>query len=150
MTTAIPLPGSNLAWSSHLIRIIGNGPPLGGRVWGMSSNPSMTATLATDDYRGADNLALSTSGSTSPRIVSVRIAATTSTDIWVNGILGATRVYNAGPVGADTLAVGNLGAIQRPLHGYMHTLYFGLGAYSTANRQAVERWMGTISGISVP
>jgi hypothetical protein len=56
----------------------------------------------------------------------------------------------SGQVGGDTLIVGNLGAIQRGLHGYIHTLYFGQGAYSTANRQAVERWMGTISGITVP
>ena len=150
LKTSTSLPTSNLVWSSHLIHIIGNGPPLGGRVWGMSSNPSMAATLTTDDYRGADNVALSTSGSTSPRIVSAGIAATTSTDIWVNGILGATRVSFSGQVGGDTLIVGNLGAIQRGLHGYIHTLYFGQGAYSTANRQAVERWMGTISGITVP
>ena len=54
---------------------------------------------------------------------------------------------------ADRARLGEVGKItshSRGLHGYIHTLYFGQGAYSTANRQAVERWMGTISGITVP
>jgi hypothetical protein len=150
LTTSGLLPNGNTAWSSYLVNVIGNGPGLGGRVWGMANNPSMVATLSTNDFWGRTGAALSASGSTSPRIVSVAIAVTTSTDIWVNGILGATRVEATGRIGNDTFVVGNLGTIQRSFHGYIHTLYFGMGTYPTANRQAVERWLGTLSGISVP
>lgn len=152
LTAAIPIPAGNLFWSTHLVTVRGNGAGFGGRIWGMNAtNPSLIATLSTDIYIGPSGTQLSTSGSTSPRIVSAEIATSSSpSTIWVNGVSRATATTGFGSFVGDSLAVGNVGNTQRALNGNLQTLYFGLGTLPTANRQAVERWLGTASGISVP
>ena len=52
--------------------------------------------------------------------------------------------------GGQALVIGNLGALNRAYNGRLHTVILGTGAYPTADRQAIERWLGSLSGLAVP
>jgi hypothetical protein len=147
LTTVSLLPASSSVWTTHLINVLGNGATGRGRVWGLTTNPSMAANLVGDDFFGTVGI-LSTSTTVSPRIVSFFIGATSSA--WINGALVGTQSSPVGWTGGENLTIGNIGNLSRAYNGHLQTIYIGLGSYPAADRQAIERWLGALSGITVP
>ncbi|WP_421696432.1 arabinofuranosidase catalytic domain-containing protein [Aestuariivirga sp.] len=152
LVTSSLLPSSSAVWSTHLTKVVGPGQTGRGRIWGEDVNPSLaTNTDGWDDYFGPSGSAIISSYSTAnPRIVSLAIAATGAASIWANGSLASSVSSGVLFEGGQALAIGNLGGLNRAYDGYLHTVILGTGTYPTQDRTAIERWLGTIAGISVP
>ncbi len=153
LTTAIALPSSDSIWSTYLVQVLGNGGGGRGRVWATSSaNPSVNAILAGDDYfatSGSGNFSSTFTGN--PRIVSWAVRPVgTSSRVWANGALLNATSNSFWSGGGVTLLIGDVPGANRALNARVHTIFFGSGTSSTADRQLLERWLGGLSGITVP
>ena len=151
LVTTNLLPTASAVWSTHLARAVSSGETGRGRVWALDANPSFAiGPDGWDDYFGSSGSNTISSYITSnPRIVSLAVPATGSANIWVNGSLASSA---AGVLfaGGQALVIGNNGAVNRAYDGYLQTVIVGTGTYPASDRIAIERWLGTLSGISVP
>ncbi len=145
-SNAIPASVGSL-WSTHLARVLGDGGGNLGRIWGMSLNPSLSAVNTGNVCYGTGtaNWVIS-SAIANPQVVSMALRNGTS-GIFVNG--QSTATGSSDFAAGEALVIGNLGSLPRAFHGNLQTLVVGGGAYSTTDRQAIERWLGTLSGITV-
>jgi hypothetical protein len=146
LLTSIAIPASvDSIWSTHLARVLGDGGGNLGRIWGMSVNPSLSTVRYLNYYYGTANF-IGSSAVANPQILSIAFRNGTG-GIFVNG--QSTVTGNGGFTGGEALVIGNLGSLPRAFHGNLQTLVVGWGAYSTTDRQAIERWLGALSGITV-
>jgi hypothetical protein len=148
LTTTGLLPVSTAVWSTHLINVLGDGGASLGRVWALSGNPSVGATLTRDYYAGSSSFNNTTA--ITQRIMSFAVPNSGTSSMWRNGTLAATTSTALGWTGGNVLVIGNIGNLSRAFHGHIQTVYLGVGSYSTADRQTAERWLGSLSGITVP
>ncbi|WP_421696430.1 arabinofuranosidase catalytic domain-containing protein [Aestuariivirga sp.] len=147
LNTASAVPTGNAGWSTHLIDALGDGGTGRGRIWGVLGGSNLGAKLSGDDYFGP-GVIIETSFYTTPRIGSLVVDTTSATVYGNGGHLRTTTVANSWLGGV--LGIGNMPDYSRAFAGRAHTIYLGVGGYSTAERQAIERWLGNISGITVP
>jgi hypothetical protein len=151
LVTTNLLPSASSVWSTHLARSISSGETGRGRIWGLDNSPSLAiGPEGWDDYFGSSGSNnISSFVTTNPRIVSLAVPATGSASMWVNGSLASTT---AGVLfaGGQALVIGNNGALARAYDGYLQTVILGTGSYPASDRLAIERWLGALSGISVP
>jgi hypothetical protein len=149
VTTSL-LPAASAVWSTHLANIVSSGQTGRGRYWGEDTNPSFaTNSTGGDDYFGSSGTMVS-NVSVNPRILSLAVTGTGSGSIWANGSLSGSSSSGLAFLGGQALVIGNLGALNRAFDGHIQTLILGTGSYPIADRQAIEEWLGTLSGIAVP
>jgi hypothetical protein len=148
LATSLNWPASTSIWSTHLLSVLSNGQFLG-RVWALGDGPSMGGYFTRgDEFYGASGM-LGPGSMLSPRVVSIAVASSSLSSIWTNGALDRTTTavtYGGG----NPLVIGNNASNLRAFNGHVHTIYMGTTSYSTQDRQAVERWLGALSGVSVP
>lgn len=151
LVTSPVLPSATSVWSTHLANVAGYGQAGRGRIWGLDVNPSLAVSFITggDDYFGASGACGSTAAG-NPRIVSLAVTAAGECSFWVNGGLVSPSTPGVFFNGGQALVVGNIGALSRTYNGHIHTLILATRTYPTADRQAIEHWLGSVSGISVP
>lgn len=150
LVTASLLPAASAVWSTHLANIVSSGQTGRGRYWGQDTSPSFATNAAGgDDYFGSTGV-MNSVVSVNPRVVSLAVTGTGAGSIWANGSLSASPPSGLAFVGGQALVIGNIGVLNRAFDGHIQTLILGTGSYPTADRQAIEGWLGTLSGISVP
>jgi hypothetical protein len=139
-------------WSTYLVDWVSNGVNGRGRVWATtpSQNPGVNAISTGEDYfgiSGSGNIGME--HSINPRIVSWSIRPTGQTSsVWINATSSSATASNAvtssfwNPNGdVRQLTIGDAPNRTRPLHARLHTLIFGNGTITNAQRQAIETWL---------